>query len=82
MVPLKENGGLDIERINKLPLVQYLTYIRAFTKSQLEEFLSKTPPNESYEPMEPIQVDFGFEDKRSGVDIDAYLATKKKRYQL
>ena len=47
MVLLKEDGSLDIERIQKLPYKEYIHEISNFTKEQYEEYVSKIPMNES-----------------------------------
>ena len=73
MVFLKEDGSLDIERINKLPIEEYMEVIGDLTKEQYEYYQSKTPLNESHEPVRAIVVDYGFNDERSGVDADVFL---------
>ena len=56
MVLLKEDGSLDIERINNLPLKEYMDAMGDLTQEQVEEYLSKLPINESNEPMQAIKV--------------------------
>lgn len=46
MALLKENGSLDIERINNLPFEEHITEIAHFTKAQRKEYISKLPLNE------------------------------------
>ena len=82
MVPWKEDGSLDIERINSLPLQDYMNTLGCFTSKQLDEYRSKLPIKDKPEPMKAIKVDFGFDDPRSGVDADKYLAQKKKKYNI
>lgn len=41
MVLLKEDGSLDVERINKLPLDERLEEIGRFTREQVEEYFPK-----------------------------------------
>lgn len=43
MVFLKENGSLDIERINALPVFEYCDMIGDFTQEQVKEYNSKLP---------------------------------------
>lgn len=50
MALLKEDGSLDIERINKLPLEEYMEEIGNFTDEQHDEYVSKIPSNEFNEP--------------------------------
>lgn len=71
MVFLKEDGSLDIERINKLPLEEYLDMMGDLTQEQIEEYLLKLPINESNESMKAILVDYPMEE--DGVDVDDIL---------
>lgn len=47
MAFLKEDGSLDIERIQKLPYDEYMYELTHFTKEQREEYFSELPINES-----------------------------------
>ena len=47
MALLKEDGSLDIERINKLPIEEYIKEIGTLMEEQYKEYLSKLPINES-----------------------------------
>ena len=78
MVPLKEDGSLDIERINSLPLEDYMYMMSNLTDEQLAEYRSKLPIKETRNSETPIKVDYGFDDPRSGVDAEKYLAQKRK----
>jgi len=60
MVLLKEDGSLDVERINKLPLDERLEEIGRFTREQVEEYFSKVPVSNG--PITPIKVDYKMED--------------------
>ncbi len=82
MMYIKEDGSLDIERINALKIEEYIEAMQSLTKEQLEEYLSKLPVNESNEPMQAIKVDFGFDDERSGIDINEYIALKRRNMGL
>ena len=62
MAILKEDGSLDVERINKLPLDERLHEIGKFTRGQVEEYFSKAPIEESHKPITPIKVDYKMED--------------------
>lgn len=57
MALLKEDGSLDVEHINKLPLEEYMDAIGDLSEEQYEEYLSKFPINESNEPIRVIKVD-------------------------
>ena len=54
MVLLKEDGSLDIERINKLPLEEYMYMMGDLTQEQVREYVTKLPINESKEPMKAV----------------------------
>ena len=56
-IPLKEDGSLDIERINNLPQEEFINVIASFTKEQSEEYYSKLPDNGADQPIEPLSVD-------------------------
>ena len=47
MALLKEDGSLDIERIQELPYDEYMYELTHFTKEQREEYFSALPINES-----------------------------------
>ena len=47
MALLKEDGSLDIERINKLPLEEYMEEMGTLTQEQVKEYISKLPINTS-----------------------------------
>jgi hypothetical protein len=71
MALLKEDGSLDIEWINKLPLEEWMDVIGDMSKEQFDEYNSKTPLNESNEPIRPIIVDYTMEEdiKKNGTVI-------------
>lgn len=46
MVFLKEDGSLDIEYINKLPLEEHLRVVASLTNKKLKEYVSKNPTDE------------------------------------
>lgn len=62
MVPLKENGELDIERINEQP-IEYMEVIGGLTEEQYKEYLSNLPINESKEPVRAVVVDYTLEEE-------------------
>ncbi|MCQ2259104.1 MAG: hypothetical protein MJZ41_14115 [Bacteroidaceae bacterium] len=47
MALLKEDGSLDIERINQLPILEWMDLMGELTDEQFEEYTSKSPINES-----------------------------------
>ena len=81
MVYLKEDGSLDIERINNLPIEEYMEVIGNLTKEQYQYYLSKLPINEGNEHTKAVVVDYTLEEeleRGSGVDIEEYLNNWKK----
>lgn len=75
---INEDGSLNIERINKLPLEEYIDIIGDFTEEQSKEYISKIPINESNEPIRMVHVDYGLDDERSGIDIEKYLNDNRR----
>lgn len=63
MAPLKENGELDIERINEQPIEEYMEVIGGLTEEQYKEYLSNLPINESKEPVRVVVVDYTLEEE-------------------
>ena len=76
MALLKEDGSLDIERINKLPIEEYMDVVGDLTEKQYEEYLSKLPINESNEPIRVIKVD-----RPMGVNADDVINNIRKRLE-
>lgn len=80
MALLKEDGSLDVERINNLPLEEYEKEIAALTQEQYKEYVSKLPINESNEPMRAVVVDYTLEDelRRGCVIAEDYINNMRK----
>ncbi len=75
MAYLKEDGSLDVERINKLPLEEKDREISKFTRKQMKEFISKLPINESQTSPKVVKVNYKMEDllaKGCGTIDDIY----------
>lgn len=70
MALLKENGSLDVEWINKLPIEEYMNTLGDLTQEQVKEYMSKVPIDESNEPMRAINVDSNFD---VGVNADVII---------
>ena len=60
---LKEDGKLNIEQINKLPIEEYMEVIGGLTDEQYKEYLSNLPITESKEPVRAVVVDYTLEDE-------------------
>lgn len=73
MIPLKEDGSLDINMIEQLSIEEHMKIIGRLTDVQYEYYMSKLPLMEESESTKAIDVDYDFDDERSGVDIDEYL---------
>lgn len=71
MALLKEDGTLDIERINQLPIEDYMKEVGNFTNEQRKEYYSKSPKNEPKEPVHPVNVDYTLEEdiERNGTAL-------------
>lgn len=80
MVILKEDGSLDIESINNLPLEEYMDTMGDLTQEQVQEYVSKLPINESNEPYKGVWVNYTMEDDiaRGAVDADELLNNLRK----
>ena len=81
MVFLKEDGSLDIERINKLPLEEYMDMMGDLTQEQVREYVTKLPINESKEPMTAVIVDYTLEEEieRGGVIAEDLINNLRKK---
>jgi len=71
MALLKEDGSLDIERINQLPIEEYMEEIGDLTDTQYKEYLSKIPLNESKETTKAVLVNYLMEE--DGVDAEEVI---------
>lgn len=82
MVLLKEDGSLDIESINKLPLEEYMDMMGNLTQELVKEYLSKLPINESNEPMRAVVVDYTLEEEleRGSVIAEVFINNLRKRH--
>jgi hypothetical protein len=81
MVFLKEDGSLGIERINKLPLEEYMDMMGDLTQEQVREYVTKLPINESKEPMKAVIVDYTLEEEieRGGVIAEDLINNLRKK---
>ena len=84
MVFLKEDGSLDIERINNLPIDEFADMMGDLTQVQMNEYVSKLTINESYGPTRPIVVDYTLEEEleRGGVIVDDLLNNLRKKHGM
>lgn len=82
MVLLKEDGGLDIERINQLPFEEYMKEMGSLTEAQVNEYLSVLPINESNEPVQAVEVEYTLRDELEQGAIIASDYIKNKVREL
>lgn len=84
MVYLKEDGSLDVERINKLPIEEKMIVIGNLSQEQYKEFYSKLPINECNAPFHTVKVDYTLEEdiKKGTVNADDFLNKMRKKYGL
>ena len=81
MVFLKEDGSLDIERIDSLPHDERVRMIGKMTEKELECYLKSFPMNEDKkQPIKVIKVSYGFDDPRNGVDAFEFLDELEKEF--
>lgn len=80
MVFLKEDGSLDIERINALPLEEYMDMMGDLTQEQTREYLTKLPISESEEPMKAVVVNYPIEE--DGIDAEELLNNLREKYGI
>ena len=78
MALLKEDGSLDVERINKLPYEEYMEVMGTLTETQVNEYLSALPINESKEPVHAVKVNYTLEEelKQGAVIASDYIKNK------
>lgn len=80
MVFLKEDGSLDIERINQLPTEEYIKTIDELTDEQYHFYVSNSHPH-----TKAIVVDYSMEDeikRGTAVDFDELLKRLRKEIGL
>ena len=83
MALLKEDGSLDVEWINSLPLEERIKEFGRLTRKQVDEYWSKIPINESQGPTRAVMVDYTFEDEiKRGTAVDAvdYINKMREKY--
>lgn len=80
MVYLKENGRLDIEKINKLSYEKYMDVMGRLTEEQVNEYLSALPINEANEPVQAVNVGYTLEDEleKGAVIANDYIQNRMR----
>ena len=85
MVFLKEDGSLDIERINALPIEEHMKMVRELSEEQYHQYVASFPENDGTQPVKAIVVDYSMEDeikRGTGVDADEFLKKMRDKYGL
>ena len=85
MVFLKEDGSLDIERLNALPIEEHMKMVRELTDEQWHFYVSAFSVNEEHQPAKAIIVDYSMEDeikRGTGVVADEFLKKLRDKYGL
>ena len=82
MVFLKEDGSLDVERINKLPIEEYMEVIGDLTKEQYEYYQSKTPINEGQQQTKVVEFLPWDELIERGIGVDADIFLNNLREEI
>lgn len=85
MTLLKEDGSLDVERINNLPSEEYKKEMRSLTREQFEEYRKKLPLREHKDGIPIIKVGCTMEEdieRRGLIKLDDFLKEIRKKYGL
>ena len=83
MTLLKEDGSLDIERINKLPIIEWMNLMGELTDEQYEEY-TKSPLYESRDHLNYVEEDLTWEKmERAGfIGVSEALNKLKKEFGI
>ena len=82
MIYLKEDGNLDIDRINNLPIEEYMEVIEDLTEEQYNFYLSKTPINEEHQQTKVVEFLPLNEVIERGIGVDADILLNNLREDL
>ena len=85
MAYLKEDGSLDIEYYNSLPLEEWMDEFASLTDEQVDEYISKLPANESKVPVRVIVSDYTLEEeleRGSIFDAEEVINNIGKKYGI
>lgn len=80
MALLKEDGSLNMEWLDSLPLEEHLKVFGRLTREQVNEYWSRIPLNESKGPTRPVMVDYPME--TDGVDAVDFLNKAFGKYGI
>lgn len=82
MALLKEDGSLDIERIDSLPLEEHMKEVGTFTHEQFKEYVSTIPLTESKVCPRAVRVNYSLEDElaRGCALAEEFMNKMQKKY--
>ena len=84
MIPLRDDGCLDVERINKLPYDEKMEVISKLSENQLLYYFSTLPLYEGGNaPIFAVKVDYTAEDliaRGGGVDAFEFMKEMRRKY--
>lgn len=82
MIPVREDGSLDVECINNLPIREYTSVINSLTSQELEYYDSLIPMNDGKQHTKGVK--FCPYDtviaKGLGVDADTFIMKMRNKY--
>ena len=82
MIPLKDDGTLDVKFISILPHADFEELIGKFTKAQTDYFWENAETTTG--PVKPVKVEYSLEDMEDwglGFDADKVLNRMRKRIE-
>ena len=85
MAYLKEDGRLDVDRINNFPIDEFMDVFCTLTKEQVKEFTSALPIKESQEPIKTIEINYSMEDdiqRNDAVLLEDLISKIRKKYGI
>ena len=81
MALLKEDGSLDIQRINKLPIIEWMNLMGELTDEQYEEY-TKSPLYESREHLNIVEENLTWDEMEKAGFIEVSEAINKLKKEF
>ena len=75
---MTEDGSLDVERINNLPLEEHMREVGSFTQEQFKEYISTIPIDKFHSCPRSVKVNYSMDE--DGVDAEEVI--KKLRSKI
>ena len=78
---MNEDGSLNVELIDSLPLDKHVEVTGRLTEAQIDEYFSKQPSNEDIGSVRPIYVDLTIEEEleRGAVIAEDYISMMRDK---